>query len=223
MAKEIIQISEPMITATKLRKRWLGFSAMEFAECIDIVCNLNNSMTISESDKKRDFPMPYWHIKTEYDEDDNKVISVESCTPEGGDAYNKPYKKTRIGPKRYRYSWHRILFRKSDVLSYEGKYPDVLEGNSDEEESENLDELSLIEVVVPNFCWAGKPASVIVKNMQGDYDECIIAYVLKEWHQLNNLTQIGQLLKSADLSSSGYSKFAQSLLKRAEKYEILQE
>ena len=127
---EIRAFAEPMITRKRVKDRWPGLSPRWFAKGIDDVCDAQNPTVLADPDAMSDFPVPFFHLATVYDSKGKKITLCKSleANPATGKAYKRPYDRIRNG-NGYRYRYKRLLFRKSEVLEYEAKYPDIKVSN----------------------------------------------------------------------------------------------
>jgi hypothetical protein len=78
-------------------------------------------------------------------------------------------------------------------------------------------------IFVPRSLWEGKSPKSVRDNMRQpdmDFPDHVIAYVLYNWCDLKNMTEIGTLLGEADKVPSTYLRYAHRLLAKAETLNI---
>lgn len=220
-----MEFTEKMYRSADLRQRWPSLTLKKLATGIDDSINASNPTISNKPEAMTDFPTPYWHISTRYGADGEEIINCVPCVSIflNNGKYTRPYSVIKKeNSKGHRYSFKRILFRKSDILVYEGRHTDE-EGYFIFEEPEES-----IEVVVPQKLFAGKTPRGVVSAMSApeyNFDPCVIAYVLHTWCAQTNMIGLGKALRRQGeyVTDSAYSKHARKLLELASNMDITYE
>ena len=222
-AMSVLEFREKMYRSIDLRNRWDGLRLRQLALGVDDAINAASPSIADKAEAMTDFPKPYWHIFTKFDEQGEEItgcVPCESLFLKDGE-YTRPYTvKKKENSKGNRYSFKRILFKKSDILAYETRHTDEDGSFLFDEESDS------VEIVLPKELWAGRSPRHIrgVMSEQG-YDLWVIAHVLYTWCGLTNMTELGKVLNptGSELGDSAYAKQARKLLEKAESADIFYE
>lgn len=215
MTKTLI-VTEKMIAAQDLRKRWTGLLPSEFAKGIDDSCDCNNPDVHEDSENMMDFPRPYWLRKALEDSEGNVSIYCLDCRvdPSKDEEYEPSYIVRKEGGRKI-YNFKKLIFKLSEIEEYELKHPEVKykqisirekDNNSEDEalnDSEESNESRLMgnDIVISVGLIAGKsPICVRDTLVKQEYARFVIAHILYNVvpDSKKNKAYVGRLMYEID-------------------------
>jgi hypothetical protein len=116
-----------------------------------------------------------------------------------------------------------LVERIEATLTDEHQIEPVTEAIIDRPHDDDFKNPSPSVIFVPRSLWEGKSPKSVRDNMRQkdmDFPDHVIAYVLYNWCDLKNMTEIGTLLGEADKVPSTYLRYAHRLLAKAKTLNI---